>query len=113
MSDEFEMVYPPTVLQDAVKSKDRRVALEAIRDYVAHELEANLCKTCAASRLRTGDQAALVLRLTKVLEEIAELPVNDGQISRVDEIRQRRDSKEAQLGSKSSSRQQGGRKRST
>ena len=93
MSDEFEMIFPTTKLQEAVKSPNRRVQLEAVRDYITYQLEVHLCKTCSASRLRTGDQASLVLRLTKTLEELAELPVNDGQLRPVDEIRQRRDRK--------------------
>jgi hypothetical protein len=51
-----------------------RQKLEAIRDYVAHELEANLCGTCLNSRLRTGDTASLVLRLKSVLDDIEALP---------------------------------------
>lgn len=50
-----------------------REKLEALRDYVAHELEANLCNTCFNSRLRTGDTAALVLRLRALLEDIEAL----------------------------------------
>jgi hypothetical protein len=74
-------------LEEAVKAKDRRVQLEAIRDFLAHELEGNRCKTCQASQLRAGETAALVLRLTKVLEEIASLPIDTGQKSRLDQIR--------------------------
>jgi hypothetical protein len=75
-------------LEEAVKAKDRRVQLEAIRDFLAHELEGNRCKSCQASQLRAGETAALVLRLTKVLEEIAALPIETGQKSRLDQIRE-------------------------
>ncbi len=64
-------------LSEAVKNEDRRVQLEAIRDYIARELEANLCNTCRNSRLRTGDQASLILRLQNVLAEIEALPSGD------------------------------------
>lgn len=88
MSDEFEMIFPRTSLQDAVKG-DRREQLEAIRDYIAHELEANLCSTCLNSRLRTGDQASLILRLQTVLAELDALPNSKGEVSSLDSIRLR------------------------
>ena len=72
---------------DAVKSSDRRVQLEAIRDYLSHELEVNRCNTCMASKLRTGDTAALVLRLMKVLEEIEELPKEGGEVTSLGKLR--------------------------
>lgn len=75
-------------LEEAVKSKDRRAQLEAIRDFLAHELEGNRCKTCQASQLRAGETAALVLRLTKVLEELAALPEETGQKSELERIRE-------------------------
>lgn len=100
-------------LEAAVKSGDRRVALTAIRDYLAHELEGNRCRTCAMSQLRTGDTAALVLRLTKVLEEIEALPPEGQEETGLDKIRGK--AKLAAVanlpvkGTKSSPRQQGGR----
>lgn len=66
------MTFPREELQRAVKGT-RREQLEAIRDYIAHELEANLCSTCRNSRLRTGDQASLILRLQSVLSELDSL----------------------------------------
>lgn len=79
-------------LTDAVKSGDHRRSLIAIRDFLADELEGNRCNKCKASQLRTGDTAALVLRLTKVIEEIAELPAEaqPDNVSELDAIRQRR-----------------------
>jgi hypothetical protein len=71
-------------LSEAVKG-DRRTQLEAIRDHIAHELEANLCKTCENSRLRTGDQASLILRLQTVLAEIEALP-EEGKVNRLASI---------------------------
>lgn len=73
MPDDLEYGYERKHLADAVKG-DRRTQLEGVRDYVVHELEGNLCNTCRNSKLRTGDQASLILRLQTVLEEIANLP---------------------------------------
>jgi hypothetical protein len=73
-------------LTDAVKHEDRRVQLEAIRDYIAHQLEGNLCNTCLNSRLRTGDQASLILRLQNVLDEIEAIPDSE-EVNRLDKLR--------------------------
>lgn len=81
--------YEDVDLTEAVK-KDRRTQLEAIRDYLAHELEGNRCNNCRMSQLRTGDTAALVLRLTGILADIEGLPREDGVVSELDVIRQRR-----------------------
>lgn len=67
-SIEFERI----ALRKAVKGT-RREQLESIRDYIADQLEANLCDRCANSRLRTGDQASLILRLQTVLGELEAL----------------------------------------
>jgi hypothetical protein len=100
-------------LQDAIASGDRRISLVALRDYLAHELEGNRCKSCAMSQLRTGDTAALVLRLTKVMEELEAIPDTAGTVSELDQIRARRAaSVEAGLGTKNGPRRQGGRKTS-
>ena len=77
-------------LQEAVATGDLRTSLVALRDYLANELEGSRCNTCQASRLRTGDQAALVLRLTDVIDRIEQLPREDGQVSDLDRIRARR-----------------------
>ena len=103
-------------LEDTVKSGDRRASLVAIRDYLAHELEVHRCKTCQAFQLRTGDTAALVLRLQKVMEDLESLPDNNAEVSDLDRIRARRDGASAAsniastgLGTKHGPRQQGGR----
>lgn len=67
--DAASVEFPENTLKMAVKGT-RREQLEAIRDYIATQLEADLCKSCANSRLRTGDQASLILRLQTVLAEI-------------------------------------------
>lgn len=84
-SDAMSIEFDRTTLQEAVKG-DRRTQLEAIRDYIAHELEGNLCNTCANSRLRTGDQASLILRLQTVLGEIDSLPKGE-EVNRLANIR--------------------------
>lgn len=87
-ADEFSMTFPRTSLQDAVKG-DRRQQLEAIRDYIAHELEANLCNTCRNSKLRTGDQASLILRLQAVLEQLDTLPSGEEEVTHLESLRLR------------------------
>jgi hypothetical protein len=78
---------------EAIRSTNRRAQLEALRDFLVHELEVARCNTCLASKLRTGDTAALVLRLQKVLEEIEALPREDGVVSDLDRIRAKRASR--------------------
>ena len=73
-------------LTEAVEG-DRRGALIAIRDYIANQLEGHLCSTCLNSRLRTGDQAALILRLAKIMEEIDQLSDPDEEVSQLDSLR--------------------------
>src|SRR3954467_9161165 len=90
-------------LTEVVANEDRRESLEAIRDYIAHQLEANLCGTCLNSRLRTGDQASLILRLTTVMEEIDKIPVYDAEVTQLEALRGRAETPRAK------SRQQGGR----
>lgn len=86
-TDAASVVFPRTDLQEAVKG-DRHEQLEAIRDYIARELEANLCSSCRNSRLRTGDQAALILRLQTVLAELDGLPKQvEGTVSPLERAR--------------------------
>lgn len=73
-------------LEVAVKG-DRRAQLESIRDYVAHQLEGELCNNCLMSRLRTGDQASLILRLQTVLAELDALPSGEAEQSKLGSIR--------------------------
>lgn len=77
-------------LEDDLKSSDPRVQLTAVRDYLINELMSNRCKTCLGSKLRTGDQAALVLRLTTTFREIAELPNPEADLDPLQEIHARR-----------------------
>ena len=106
---------------EEIKSGDQRRALVALRDLLANELEVHRCDRCTALQLRTGDTAALALRLQKVLEDIQALPPEnaEGKVTRLESIRGRRsgpdgppeaeDSRVAQLGYKTSPRRQGGR----
>lgn len=70
--DDGEYFAPQTSLEAIMSDPNStyRQKLEGLRDYVSHELEANRCKTCFNSKLRTGDTAALVLRLRSLLEDI-------------------------------------------
>jgi hypothetical protein len=101
-------------LEEAVKSGDRRRSLVALRDYLAHELQVHRCAACQAFQLRTGDTAALVLRLQKVMEELESIPTADAEVTEVERIRQDRDSGAPDnvrlLGSKNAQRRQGGRR---
>lgn len=91
-------------LEDVVKTGDYRASLVALRDYVAHELEVHRCSACQAFQLRTGDTAALVLRLQKVMEEIESIPAVTKEVSRLDQLRARRDGKSTSKDSGSAKR---------
>lgn len=103
-------------LEDAIQSGDRRRSLIALRGYLAHELAGNRCKSCEISKLRTGDTAALVLRLQKVIEEIESMPNAEAEVTELDRLRQDRNSDATDnvrfLGSKNAQRRQGGRRAS-
>lgn len=86
--DAASIEYPDNTLKEAVKG-DRKTQLEALRDYIARQLEANLCNTCLNSRLRTGDQASLILRLQTILEELETLRGGAGEVSTLDSLRLR------------------------
>ena len=75
-NDEAEYFAPRESIERIMRDPDAtyRAKLESIRDYVAHELESNRCSKCFNSQLRTGDTAALVLRLRAILEDIEGLP---------------------------------------
>lgn len=90
MSDEFEYFAPRPSITEAVSKNDYRESLIALRDYVAHELEGNRCKTCAMSQLRTGDTAALVLRLQKIIEDIRAIPDPNEEADDLELLRQRK-----------------------
>ncbi len=57
-------------LTTEIESGDKRRSLTAMRDYIAHELDGNRCHSCEMSRLKTGDQASLLLRLQQIIEEL-------------------------------------------
>jgi hypothetical protein len=108
-------------LEVEIATGDMVRSLEALRSYVAHELQGNRCPSCEMSKLRTGDTAALVLRLQKIIEDISALKPTaksaEGVVS-LDDIRNRRAVNRgsvpqaddvSKLGTKAASRQQGGR----
>ena len=66
-------------LTAAIESGDRRRSLLGIRDHIVRELDGHRCDRCAMSQMKTGDQAALILRLEKVLAAIEEIDANDRQ----------------------------------
>lgn len=114
---EFE-IRPVGELGKAIKSGNRRDALIGLRDFLVHELEGHRCSKCQMSQLRTGDTAALVLRLTKVLEDLEKIPIPNGEESNLDGIRNRarlsvvadRPEDKVPHGTKKAPRRQGGRK---
>jgi hypothetical protein len=93
VSDEMEYFAPRPSIEEAVKKGDYRESLLALRDYVAHELEGNRCKTCRMSQLRTGDTAALVLRLQKIIEDIKAIPDPNEDADELELLRQRKASR--------------------
>lgn len=72
--DEAEYFAPRQSVEQAMKEGTYRDKLIALRDYVAHELEGNRCKTCFMSQLRTGDTASLVAKLKGLLDDIEAIP---------------------------------------
>lgn len=103
-----------TDLEETVRSGDRRASLIALRDYLAHELQVHRCKACEAFQMRTGDTAALVLRLQKVMEEIEAMPNTEAEVTELERLRQSRNSGASDnvlfLGSKNAQRRSGGRR---
>lgn len=73
-ADEMEYFAERQSVEQAMKEGTYRDKLIALRDYVAHELEGNRCRTCAMSQLRTGDTASLVAKLKGLLDDIEALP---------------------------------------
>jgi hypothetical protein len=112
-------------LIEEVESGDKRRALTAMRDYIAHELAGNRCHTCEMSRLKTGDQAAMLLRLQQIIEELDKSkPIARAEgVTSLDDIRNRRRAAlgqsntpvhdDAKLGTNKAPRRQGGRRPSS
>lgn len=85
--DEMEYFAPRPNLEEVVKRGDYIESLEAMRDFVAHELEGNRCKTCHMTQMRTGELSALVLRLQKLIEDIAvATSKSDGEVDEFDRL---------------------------
>lgn len=103
--------------EDEIESGDYRRSLIAMRDLVAHELSGKRCKSCEMLQMRSGETAALVLRLQKIIEDIDKLPNENGEVSKLDELRAKRENRDSDpsgpaylLGSKSAQRRYGGRR---
>lgn len=92
MGDEMEYFAPRENLEEVVRKGVHRDSLIAMRDFVAHELEGNRCKTCRMSQMRTGELSALVLRLQKLIEDIEAIPDPNAE-GEVDELERLRKSK--------------------
>lgn len=74
---------------DSIESGSYREQLIAVRDKIVNELTVHKCERCTALQLRTGDTAALILRLTTILEQIETLPAPE-EVSQLEMIRKRR-----------------------
>lgn len=87
-ADEAEYFAPRDSIERAIQdpAATYRDKLIALRNYVAHELEANRCKTCFNSQLRTGDTASLVLRLKTLLDDIEALADPNEEVDEFERI---------------------------
>lgn len=87
-ADEAEYFAPRDSIERIMSDPEAsyRDKLIGLRDYVAHELEANRCKTCFNSQLRTGDTASLVLRLKAILDDIEALPDPNEEVDEFEQL---------------------------
>ncbi|SOE25620.1 hypothetical protein [Streptomyces sp. OK228] len=95
---------------EVISTGSKRQQLEAIRDRIAVEMDGEFdCCSCGKPRRSSGSEtAALVQRLTGVLEALEKIP-DETIVSRYDELKAKRDSTG---GSAGASRRQGtGRRR--
>jgi hypothetical protein len=78
--------------RDVIKKGTRRQKLEAIRDRIAEEMDGDFeCCSCNKPRRSQGSEtAALVQRLTGVLDELEKLP-DESHVSRYDELKAKRE----------------------
>lgn len=101
-------------VKDALQGGSKREALIALRDRIAEEIDGAPCCRCNQPRRSAGaETSALTLRLTQVIQMIESLPV-EGSVTRLDEIRARRErkptAKDSPRSPKSEQRRQGGRR---
>lgn len=77
---------------EVIKSGTKRQQLEAIRDRIAEEMDGDFeCCNCGKPRRSSGSEtAALVQRLTGVLEELEKIP-DETVVSRYDELKAKRE----------------------
>jgi hypothetical protein len=113
-------------LAEVVAEDDDIASLDALINLVAHELDDNRCAKCQSIQMRSGDTAALVLRLQKLLEDRATRKAEEKRrnpeklpegVSSLAGLAGRRNggagaanSRDAGLGTKNGPRRQGGRK---
>ncbi|USC17029.1 hypothetical protein [Rhodococcus sp. 11-3] len=82
--------YEDGPLRRAMESGDRREELVGLRDFIIHQLEGTACSSCSLSRLKAGEQAALILRLQQITEAIAAIPKETGEVTGVAKFRNER-----------------------
>lgn len=98
---------------EIIKGGTKRQQLEAIRDRIAEEMDGDFeCCNCGKPRRSSGSEtAALVQRLTGVLDELEKIP-DDTQTSRFDELKAKREQEGRTGGTPAAARRQGaGRRR--
>ena len=64
---------------EEIRSNDARRQLVALRDLVAEELTGNRCKACQMLQIRSGEIASLAARLQKIIEDLQNIPIADGE----------------------------------
>lgn len=73
-------------LRSAVKG-NRLEQLEAMRDYIAEQLEVNMCTSCRAAKLNQGAQASLIQKLREILDEVEALTASKSSENRLNGLR--------------------------
>lgn len=64
---------------EEIRSNDARRQLVALRDLVAEELTGNRCKACQMLQIRSGEIASLAARLQKIIEDLQNIPIAEGE----------------------------------
>lgn len=94
---------------EVIKSGTKRQQLEAIRDRIAEEMDGDFeCCNCGKPRRSSGSEtAALVQRLTGVLDELEKIP-DKTVVSRYDELKAKRDEQTERTGGTPAARRRQG-----
>ncbi|MGW6790047.1 hypothetical protein [Streptomyces chartreusis] len=95
--------------REVIRTGSKRQQLEAIRDRIAEEMDHGFdCCACNKPKRSQGSEtAALVQRLTGVLEELEKLP-DETRVSRYDELKARRDEADERTGGTPAARRRQG-----